>query len=129
MKKVFLLIIGICSVFISCSKEDSLKEPTFVKDELFQTTWKGHQEIYHTDGHIYTEDFFIEFQREPTAYYVTTGREYNERRYFQYRLEGKMLYADGQIPGNWTLIEKTKNRLTLEGFVPEKSTLVLERVH
>ncbi len=133
MKK--FLLISLClfctlAITTSCSNDDTVDTPSFVKGELFQTTWKGQQIIYDEQGNATSvDDFYVEFQEEPTAYYIETGKEEDQRRYFKYKIEGKMLYASSEIYGHWTLIKKTKNEMILQAFLPEKSVMTLNRVN
>lgn len=129
MKKVFLLIIGICSVFMSCSKEDSPQDLTFLEDELVQTTWKGKQKIFSDDDRvIFLQEFYIKFQDETHAWFITTGKEENERIPFEYKVKDKMLYLYAHVRGNWTLIKKNKKLMVLQDFLPQRSTLTLEKI-
>ena len=134
MKKYFLMMFCLCCslvIMTSCDDDDSVEDISFVKGELYQTTWSGQQVIYDNQGNVKEVDhFYLEFQKEPTAYYIQTDEEYIQRRFFKYKIEGKMLYAaNGVIFGNWTILEKTKNKMTMQAFKPVKCLVVLNRIN
>mgnify|MGYP006959813424 CR=1 FL=1 len=99
-------------MFISCSKDDSVQEPVFVENELVQTTWSGCQYFYNDKDEIKEtiEDFKVGYS------------------YFDYKLVNRRIWCSGGIPGYWTLVEKTRNRMVLQIYAPEKSTLILTRL-
>lgn len=59
-------------MFISCSKDDSVQEPVFEKNELVQTTWSGCQYFYNDKDEIKEtiEDFKVDFQNANEAIYI-----------------------------------------------------------
>lgn len=126
MKKILLIFVCLCSMFISCSKDDSVQEPVFVENELVQTTWSGCQYFYNDKDEIKEtiEDFKVDFQNANEAIYIdSVGYSY-----FNYKLVNRRIWCSGGIPGYWTLVEKTRNRMVLQIYAPEKSTLILTRL-
>ncbi len=114
------------AMFISCSKDDSVQEPVFEKNELVQTTWSGCQYFYNDKDEIKEtiEDFKVDFQNANEAIYIdSVGYSY-----FNYKLVNRRIWCSGGIPGYWTLVEKTRNRMVLQIYAPEKSTLILTRL-
>ena len=70
------------------------------------------------------EDFKIDFQNANEAIYIdSVGYSY-----FNYKLVNRRIWCSGGIPGYWTLVEKTRNRMVLQIYAPEKSTLILTRL-
>ena len=72
MKKILLIFVCLCCMFISCSKDDSVQEPVFVENELVQTTWSGCQYLYNDKDEIKEtiEDFKVDFQNANEAIYI-----------------------------------------------------------
>lgn len=126
MKKILLIFVCLCCMFISCSKDDSVQEPVFVENELVQTTWSGCQYLYNDKDEIKEtiEDFKVDFQNANEAIYIdSVGYSY-----FDYKLVNRRMWCSKGIPGYWTLVEKTRNRMVLQIYAPEKSTLILTRL-
>ena len=84
MKKILLIFVCLCCMFISCSKDDSVQEPVFAENELVQTTWSGCQYFYNDKDEIKEtiEDFKVDFQNANEAIYIdSVGYSY-----FDYKL-------------------------------------------
>lgn len=117
MKKILLIFVCLCCMFISCSKDDSVQEPVFAKNELVQTTWSGCQYFYNDKDEIKEtiEDFKVDFQNANEAIYIdSVGYSY-----FNYKLVNRRIWCSGGIPGYWTLVEKTRNRMVLQIYNPQ----------
>lgn len=126
---ILLLSIGLLA---SCSDDDNDSEPTLTASELLQTTWNACVCDYDAAGkEVVNEEYLIvEFLTE------TQGKSINGEGSggpsavwdLSYCIDGRIItFKDSALVGNWTVIEKSKNRIVLQSYRPEKSVATLTK--
>lgn len=124
-----LLLLSLSLMLFSCGDDDDSK---LAPDSLKQTSWKG---IY-IEGDNETGrkgSVGLVFNTDKGGYYDLQYTEKdNSHGYFRYSLDGKLLVMwGGSVEGNWLIVSKSKNEMTLErgsGATPAtKIRMVLER--
>ncbi|MDE6369011.1 MAG: hypothetical protein K2K94_07220, partial [Muribaculaceae bacterium] len=57
---------------------------------------------------------------------------YNEGSYyagnFKYSITKEMIFFSGSIVGNWTVIERKKDKIVLRAFLPEENIMTLNKM-
>lgn len=128
---ILLLSIGLLA---SCSDDDNDTEPTLTASELLQTTWNACVCDYDADGkEVVNEEYLIvEFLTE------TQGKSINGESSgdpsavwdLYYCIDGRIItFKNSALVGNWTVIEKSKNRIVLQSYRPEKSVATLTKLY
>lgn len=106
---------------------DTFKEVTFERDDLYQTIWKAKESNEGTPPYYYVGGILI-FENDTTLWWYLDEKSI---RKFDYHIVGRMLYINTDIEkwkGQWILTKKEKGRqLTLKSFVPHSRTVILER--
>lgn len=117
----------------SCSDENNDSEPTLTASELLQTTWNACVCDYDADRKevVHEEYLIVEFLTE------TQGKSINGEGSgdpsavwdLYYYIDDRIItFEDSALIGNWTVIEKSKNRIVLQSYRPEKSVATLTRL-
>ena len=128
---ILLLSIGLLA---SCSDDDNDSEPTLTASELLQTTWDVCVCDYDVDGKevINEECLIVEFLTETQGKSINgKGSGYpSEVSDLFYHIDGRIItFKNSALVGNWTVIEKSKNRIVLQSYRPEKSVAALTKLH
>lgn len=128
MNKLISFIAIIVSLLsVSCSHDD---EPKFGSQDLIHTTWMGKDVCYEDGEEIASTQFIAEFLTESEGRYIDCDEDGNPigDGHFKYNIDGDMITFNGAIEGNWTIIERTKNDITLRAFRPQEHKMYLTRV-
>lgn len=127
MKKILFVLFSLCLVLTtSCGNDEPSYDLTLDQNELAQTTWKANQIKYDQNNNVtFSENSILEFIDEAQGNFNQWGPDATHR-HFNYIIN-KRLFNILCIYGSWTLIEKKKNRLVFQAYLPEKSILTLER--
>lgn len=128
MNKLILfmaIIMGLLSA--SCSNDD---EPAFGSKDLLHTTWAGNDVCYEDGEEIASTRFIVVFLTDSEGQYIDCDEEGNPTGdgHFTYRIDGDMITFNGAIVGNWTIIERTKNSMTLRAYLPKEHKMYLTRI-
>lgn len=126
---VLLLSMGLLT---SCSDDNNDSEPTLIASELLQTTWEACVCDYDAEGKaIVNEEYLIvEFLTETRGKSINgEGSGYPSMTDdLHYQIDGRMLsFANSALVGVWTVIEKSKNKIILQAYRPEKSVATLTK--
>ena len=122
-KPITLLIIATLVLFMSSC--DDKEEPTLSlsPSDLVQTTWYGTD----NDQETGTINFILEFLSSSNGTYIFVdekGQPYGNGS-FKYQIKGKIISFSGAIVGDWTIIERTDQRIVLQAFLPQKHIMSL----
>jgi hypothetical protein len=126
IKLLFFVILSI--VLISCSDDDD--DFRFNKESLKQTIWEG-KFIETNDDEVAIETKNVMFQfytTEKGQYIINEGGHEAVMWDFNYLIDDKMINIDnGSLLGNYTLLEFSKDKMTLVIPGTHKGTLTLNR--
>lgn len=125
-KLISFIAIVFALLSVSCSHDD---EPAFDNKDLLHTTWKGNDVCYENGEEIASTQFIVEFLTESEGRYIDCDEDGNPTGdgHFKYNIDGDMITFNGAIEGNWTIIERTKNAITLRAFRPKEHKIFLNR--
>lgn len=128
---ILLLSIGLLA---SCSDDDNDSEPTLTASELLQTTWNACVCDYDAAGkEVVNEEYLIvEFLTETQGKSINGEGSGGPSAVWDlcYYIDGRIItFESSALVGNWTVIEKSKNRIVLQSYRPEKSVATLTKLH
>ena len=128
MNKLILFItIVVMLLSVSCSHDD---EPAFGSKDLLYTTWRGKDVCYEDGQETASIQFIVQFLTESGGKYIYVDDEGNPTGdgHFSYNIDGDMITFNGAIVGSWTIIECTKDTITLLAFLPKEHKIYLHRI-
>lgn len=131
MNKICIITITFLITILSGCKEEESNIQLF-PEELCQTTWNVTETMYDKNENIlFEESYIIQFITTNKGLQITKNDsgEYDEKRNLWYNVEGKIITFNGALVGYWTIIEKSKNRIMLEAYLPRKYVMVLEKLY
>ena len=129
MKKLFIPFVLILSmVMAACSHDDELSL-TLIGEYLEATTWDATVAVKLNDLMVTESRFVLEFLSKDSG---TCKDTYNEGSYyagnFKYSITKEMIFFSGSIVGNWTVIERKKDKIVLRAFLPEENIMTLNKM-
>ena len=130
-KPITLLIIAILVLLLSSC--DNKEEPTLYlsPSDLVQTTWYGSETSFDNDQETGTINFILEFLSSSNGTYIFVdekGDPYGNGS-FKYQIKGKIISFSGAIVGDWTIIERSDQRIVLQAFLPQKHIMSLSKIY
>ena len=136
MKSINALLFLLLSVLLSGCKDNEDTNLTLDAESLKQTSWSGTRiQTYNGGEDIIESSIGIIFYTTKSGEYDIKSESGSDSEYFEYFVEGKMLFIkeNVRLKGYWLVIEKNKNKMVLErstgGDYSYKDTLVLNRSH
>ena len=129
MKKLFIPFVLILSIVMAaCSHDDELSL-TLTGDYLEATTWDATVTVKLDDLMVTESRFVLEFLSKDSG---TCKDTYHEGSYyagnFKYSITKEMIFFSGSIVGNWTVIERKKDKIVLRAFLPEENIMTLNKM-
>ncbi len=130
MKKLFIpFILIFCTALAACSHDDDDLSLILTGDELEATTWDA-TVVAKIDHMMVAEyHFVLEFLSKNSGACKDT---YNEGSYyegqFKYSITKEMIFFNGSIVGNWSVIEHKKDKIVLRAFLPEENIMTLNKM-
>lgn len=126
-KLISFFAIAVMLLSVSCSHDD---EPAFGSKDLLHTTWKGKDVCYEDGQEIASIQFIVQFLTESEGKYIFVDENGNPTGdgHFTYNIDGDMITFNGAIVGNWTIIERTTNTITLLALQPEEHKIYLQQI-
>ena len=129
MKKLFITFVLIVSkVMTACGHDDELSL-TLTGEYLEATTWDATIVVKLDDKMVTESRFVLEFLSKDSG---TCKDTYNEGSYyvgnFKYSITKEMIFFSGSIVGNWTVIERKKDKIVLRAFLPEENIMTLNKM-
>ena len=120
-----------CVLFSGCSNvENGEVEVVLTAQELIQSTWNGCITRYDKDETVGHKEFFIvQFLTESEGKYINgEGSGYpSEVDKLFYQINNRIITFRHSIVGEWTIMEKTKNQIILQAYLPQKHVMILDR--
>ncbi len=121
MCAVMLLAIG-------CDKEETFD---VTPQTLAQTVWDVDIEYYdENDNQVGTNSCIVEFLSETEGKY--NEPDMNTMRQFTYEVDRAIIVIDSGsytlLNGTWHIVEKSAQKIVLQGYYPNKTIVTLNRV-
>lgn len=129
MKKLLIPFIAIlCMTFVACSNNDDLSL-TLTGEYLEATTWDATIVVKLDDFKVTESRFVLEFLSKDSG---TCKDTYHEGSYyagnFKYSITKEMIFFNGSITGNWSVIERKKDKIVMRAFLPEENIMTLNKM-
>lgn len=126
MKNILLFVVtSLCLFFVSCNNDD--KEELAISltpQELMQTTWDVELKRYAENGEVeHKEHGIIEFNSAVEGMYINgegSGDPATVNTLYYQIDNRKIIFKNSALVGNWTIIEKSKKYIVLQGYFPQK---------
>ncbi len=116
-----------CLVMTACSNDDEPKEP-LTPEYLEATTWDAEFSGSGYPNHTpITAHFVMQFLSQKTGKCIPAYGDDSYEGSFTYGINKEMITFNGAFVGNWTVIERKKNRMVLQAFLPNEFNMVLTR--
>ena len=118
MKRILLFVVtSLCLFFVGCDNDDKDDVISLTPQELIQTTWDVELNRYTENGKVEHKEYgIIEFNSAVegnAVYYQIDGR--------------KIIFKNSALVGSWTIMEKSKNRIVLQAYLPQEYKVILTK--
>ena len=123
----FLACLTLCA---ACSDDELSLEMT--ANDWEQTTWSAHEVAYDGQGNIAGESFYIlEFQTRTTGKCTEQNAdgEYGRTNPFNYTVDRKLVSFEGALTLQWTITERTKQKIVMQAYRENKFVMTLTRMY
>ncbi len=127
MKKiVYLLLVSFMLLMSSCDNDDDY---TVSGKSLAQTTWKATCTIYNSsENNEFVYHYMLQFLTDTNGTYANLEDPYTySLEKFSYDINKRIITFHGFFEGNWTIMDASKGKITLQGYFPERCVLLLEK--
>ncbi len=128
MKK-FLIIFSFIACFIltACSNDDEPKQE-LTAEYLEATTWDAELSGSAYPNHTpITAHFVMQFLSKNSGKCIPAYDDDSYEGSFTYGITKDMITFNGAFVGNWTVIERKKNKIVLQAYLPNEFNMVLTR--
>ncbi len=128
MKK-FLIIFSFIACFIltACSNDDEPKQE-LTAEYLEATTWDAELSGSAYPNHTpITAHFVMQFLSKNSGKCIPAYDDDSYEGSFIYGITKDMITFNGAFVGNWTVIERKKNKIVLQAYLPNEFNMVLTR--
>ncbi len=130
MKKIVdYMIVAFVMLFAlqSCSNDDEPKQE-LTAEYLEATTWDAQLSGSAYPNHTpITAHFIMQFLSLKSGKCIPAYDDDSYEGSFTYSITKNMITFNGAFVGNWTVIERTKNKMVLQAFMPNEFIMVLTR--
>ncbi len=129
MKKLFIIFSFVaCLILTACSNDDE-PIPELTPEYLEATTWdaelSGTAYPYHTP---ISAHFVMQFLSKKSGKCIPAYDDDSYEGSFIYGITKGMITFNDAFVGNWSVIERTKNKMVLQAYLPNEFTLVLTKM-
>lgn len=129
MKKLFVpFFLILCMAISSCSHDDELSL-ILTGEYLEATSWNATIVVKLDDLMVTESRFVLEFLSKDSGACKDT---YHDGSYyagsFKYSITKEMIFFNGSIVGNWTVIEHKKDKIVLRAYLPEENIMTLDKI-
>ena len=112
----------------ACSDDELSLEMTAY--DLEQTVWNAHEVAYDGQGNIAGESFYVlEFQTRTTGKCTEQNADgdYLQTNQFSYTVDRKLVSFQGALTLQWTVTERTKQKIVMQTYLENNLVMTLTR--
>ncbi len=128
MKKLSIIFFFFaCLIMTACSNDDEPKLE-LTAEYLEATTWDA--ELTGTQSptpNPISAHFVMQFLTKESGKCIPTYGDDTYEGSFTYNITKDMILFNGSLTGYWTVIERTKNKMVLQAYLPNEFNMVLTR--
>lgn len=132
MKRILLFAVtSLCLFFVGCDNDDKDDVISLTPQELIQTTWDVELNRYTENGKVEHKEYgIIEFNSAVEGMYINgegSGDPATVNAVY-YQIDGrKIIFKNSALVGSWTIMEKSKNRIVLQAYLPQEYKVILTK--
>ncbi len=128
MKKLLTIFsLMICLIMTACSNDNEPK-PELSAEYLEATTWDAELSGSAYPNHTpITAHFVMQFLSKKSGKCIPAYDDDSYEGSFTYAITKDMITFNGAFVGNWTVIERSKNKMVLQAYLPNEFNMVLTR--
>ena len=127
-KATYLLLVSLILLLSSCDKDDDTVSVS--GESLAQTTWKATYTFYNSfENSEYVYHYVLQFSTESSGTYADQDDAHASLKNFGYSIDKKIMNFRGFYSGDWTIMDASEGRITLQGYFPERCVLLLEKLY
>lgn len=128
MKKLSVIFMFVACVLMSACSKDDEPDQAFTPEYLEATTWDAQLSGTAYPNHTpLSSHFIMQFVSKDSGKCIPAYDDDSYEGSFIYSITKEMITFNGSFVGNWTVIERTKNKMVLQGFLPNEFILTLTR--
>ena len=126
MKKLSIIFLFFaCLITTACSNDDEPKQE-LTAEYLEATTWDAELSGSAYPNHTpISAHFVMQFLSKTSGKCIPAYDDDSYEGSFSYSITKDMITFNGSFVGNWTVIERSKTKMILQGYLPNEFKLVL----
>lgn len=130
MKKILLFVVtSLCLFFVGCDNDNKEDIISLTPQELIQTTWEVELNRYSENGEVEHKEYgIIEFNSSEEGAYINgegSGDPVTKNPLYYQINRRKIIFKNSPLVGGWTIIEKSKNKIVLQAYLPQMYRSIL----